>query len=86
MVTIRAIFAGAILLVGSSAAQAQAPSGYEKEPVLNAKDLAAPELLKGAHFTVEPKVPVRGFVARFTIPTRPSARSRHTGSACCPSG
>jgi hypothetical protein len=59
--------AGAIILVASGVAQAQAPSGYEKEPVLNAKDLAAPELLQGPHFTVDPKVPVKGFIARFTI-------------------
>jgi hypothetical protein len=35
--------------------------------VLNAKDLAVPELLKGPHFTVDPKVPVKGFLERFTI-------------------
>jgi hypothetical protein len=35
--------------------------------VLSAKDLAAPELLRGPHFTVDPKVPVKGFIARFTI-------------------
>ena len=35
--------------------------------MLNAKDLAVPELLKGPHFTVDPKVPVKGFLERFTI-------------------
>ena len=48
-------------------APAPAGAGYEAEPVLNAKDLAVPELLKGPHFTVDPRVPVKGFLARFTI-------------------
>ena len=58
-------WAAAIMLLGSTAtAHAQ---GYEKEPVLAAKDLVGPELLKGPHFTTDPKVPVMGFIARFTI-------------------
>ncbi|HTY78141.1 MAG TPA: hypothetical protein VMI34_10020 [Candidatus Bathyarchaeia archaeon] len=48
-------------------AAAPTATGYETEPVLNAKDLATPELLKGPHFTVDPRVPVKGFLARFTI-------------------
>src|SRR5262245_1218788 len=56
-----------LILVGGWVAQAQAASGFETEPVLNAKDLATPELLKGPHFTVDPKVPVKGFLERFTI-------------------
>jgi hypothetical protein len=66
----RAAWWGAIVLVGlagSGAVQAQAPAGYETEPVFEAKDLVAPELLQGPHFTVDPKVPVTGFIARFTI-------------------
>ena len=60
--------ATAILLIGTAVTQAQAPAaGYETEPVLNAKDLAAADLLKGPHFTVDPKVPVKGFIERFTI-------------------
>jgi hypothetical protein len=56
------------MVTGSAVTHAQAPpAGYETEPVLNAKDLAVPELLKGPHFTVDPKVPVRGFLERFTI-------------------
>jgi hypothetical protein len=56
------------MVMGSAVTHAQAPpAGYETEPVLNAKDLAVPELLKGPHFTVDPKVPVRGFLERFTI-------------------
>ena len=56
------------MVMGSAVTHAQAPAaGYEAEPVLNAKDLAVPELLKGPHFTVDPKVPVRGFLERFTI-------------------
>src|SRR5262245_41395766 len=62
-----AAWAGAIILMASGAAPAQAPSGYEKEPVLVAKDLAAAEMLEGPHFTVDAKVPVKGFIARFTI-------------------
>jgi len=57
----------ALILAGSEVTQAQAASGYETEPVLNAKDLAAADLLKGPHFTVNPKVPVKGFMERFTI-------------------
>jgi hypothetical protein len=57
----------ALILVGGWVAHAQAPAGFEAEPVLNAKDLATPELLQGPHFTVDPKVPVKGFLERFTI-------------------
>src|SRR5216683_6693012 len=62
--------ATALILIGSAVTQAQAPAGYEAEPVLNAKDLAAAELLKGPHYTVDPKVPVRGFIERFTIQSK----------------
>jgi hypothetical protein len=65
--TISVLAATVLILIGSAVTQAQAPSGYEAEPVLNAKDLAAAELLKGPHYTVDPKVPVRGFIERFTI-------------------
>jgi len=51
----------------AQAPAAQAPSGYEAEPVLNAKDLATADLLQGPHFTVDHKVPVKGFLERFTI-------------------
>ena len=34
---------------------------------LKAKDLVAPELLKGPNFTVDERVPVVGFLARFTL-------------------
>jgi hypothetical protein len=57
----------ATMMLASGAAYAQVPAGYETEPVLNAKDLAVPELLQGPHFTVDPKVPVKGFLERFTI-------------------
>ena len=56
-----------LILVGGWVAHAQAQASYETEPVLNAKDLATPDLLKGPHFTVDPKVPVKGFLERFTI-------------------
>ena len=45
----------------------RAQSGFEAEPVLKATDLVAPELLKGPHFTVDNRVPINGFLARFTI-------------------
>jgi hypothetical protein len=64
---IAVLAATAVILIGSVATQAQAPSGYEAEPVLNAKDLASADVLKGPHFTVDPKVPVKGFIERFTI-------------------
>ncbi len=57
----------ALILVSGWAAHAQPAASFETEPVLNAKDLATPELLKGPHFTVDPKVPVKGFLERFTI-------------------
>ena len=56
-----------VLILWGTAMPARAEPGYEQEPVLNAKDLATPELLSGPHFTVDPKVPVRGFIERFTI-------------------
>ena len=64
---IAVLTATAVILIGSAATQAQTPSGYEADPVLNAKDLATAELLKGPHFTVDSKVPVKGFLERFTI-------------------
>ncbi len=60
----------AAMFFGFAVAGAQAPSGYEQEPVLDAKDLATPELLSGPHFTVDPKVPVKGFIERFTIQSK----------------
>src|SRR6266568_7137306 len=64
------LVAAAVLLACSAVARAQAPAGYEAEPVLDAKDLATPELLKGPDFTVDAKVPVRGFLERFTIQSK----------------
>lgn len=64
---IAALMTTVLILVGGWVAHAQAPAGFEAEPVLNAKDLATPELLQGPHFTVDPKVPVKGFLERFTI-------------------
>jgi hypothetical protein len=51
----------------TSGAGAQSASGFEKSPVLSAKDLVAPELLKGPSFTVDDGVPVKDFLAHFTI-------------------
>jgi hypothetical protein len=64
----------AVILEISGAPDVQAVDaqalGYEAEPVLAAKDLATPELLTGPHFTVDPKVPVKGFLDRFTIQSK----------------
>ena len=65
--TTAALAAVMILATGSAVAPARAQSGYEAEPVLRAQDLVAPELLKGPSFTVDERVPVRGYLARFTI-------------------
>ena len=56
-----------VLIMGTTMMTARAQSGFETEPVLKAKDLVAPELLKGPHFTVDDRVPVKGFLAYFTI-------------------
>ena len=40
---------------------------YEAEPVLKASDFVAPDILSGPHYTVDPRVPVTGLLARFTI-------------------
>jgi hypothetical protein len=67
---ISVLAATALILIARAVTQAQAPAGYETEPVLNAKDLAAADLLKGPHYAVDPKVPVRGFIERFTIQSK----------------
>src|SRR5437773_8270008 len=56
-----------VLAFGTAVTPSWAGSGFEAEPVLKATDLVAPELLKGPHFTVDDRVPVKGFLARFTI-------------------
>jgi hypothetical protein len=54
-----------VLVSGSAVTTAHAQ--FQPEPVLQAKDLVAIELLKGPHYTVDTRVPVKGFLARFTI-------------------
>ncbi|PYN61039.1 MAG: hypothetical protein DMD90_24650 [Candidatus Rokuibacteriota bacterium] len=56
-----------VLIMGATVMTARGQSGFETEPVLKAKDLVAPELLKGPHFSVDDRVPVKGFLAYFTI-------------------
>jgi hypothetical protein len=56
-----------VLVMGGAAMTADAQPGYQPEPVLQAKDLVATELLKGPHYTVDSRVPVKDFVAHFTI-------------------
>src|SRR6266536_2866850 len=65
--TITALATALALVMGGTGMTAQAQPGYEAEPVLKATDLVAPELLKGPHFTVDDRVPVKGYLARFTI-------------------
>jgi hypothetical protein len=64
---VMALATAALLITGGAGTPAQAQSGFEKEPVLNAKNLVAPDLLKGPYFTVDDAVPVKGMLARFTI-------------------
>src|SRR5262245_30295247 len=56
-----------LLLASAWATTSPAQPRYEAEPVLQAKDLVAAELLKGPNYTVDSKVPVKGFLGRFTI-------------------
>lgn len=44
-----------------------AESGYEAPPVLQAADLAPPELREGPRFRVDPEVPTDGLMTKFTI-------------------
>jgi hypothetical protein len=66
-VKIRILMIVAAVVIVSVVTIAHAQSSFEAEPVLQAKDLVAVELLKGPHFTVDSRVPVKGFLARFTI-------------------
>ena len=67
-IMIAAVAAAIALVVSSSVApSAFAQGGYEAEPVLRASGLVNPEILKGPHYTVDERVPVRGLLARFTI-------------------
>jgi hypothetical protein len=61
------LLGAAILILGHTGAPAQARSGFETEPVLEATDFFAPELLRGPRHTVNDRAPVRGMLARFTI-------------------
>ena len=65
--TITVLAAAILLITGGAGTPARAQSGFEKEPVLNARNLVAPDLLKGPYFTVDDAVPVKGMLARFTI-------------------
>ena len=49
------------------AAGAWAETHYEAEPVLRAADLVGSEILRGPRYTVDSRVPVKGFLYRFTI-------------------
>lgn len=58
------------LLTGVLALCVAATARAEPEPVLDAADLVAPELLSGPGWQVDPRVPMRGYQARFTIRSR----------------
>jgi hypothetical protein len=62
-----ALAIASVLVAGGVATTSWAQSGYEAEPVLKASDLVSPELLRGPNFTVDERVPVVGFLARFTL-------------------
>ena len=57
----------AVVLASNAAIAVDAKSPYEAEPVLRASDLISPELVKGPLFQVDERVPVRGFLDRFTL-------------------
>src|SRR5262245_46642923 len=65
--TLTALVTAAVLMTGGTGTIALAQSGFESEPVLRASNLAVPELLKGPRFTVDERVPVKGYLERFTI-------------------
>jgi hypothetical protein len=54
------------MLAGGGLVVGAAP-GYERQPVLQASQLAPAELLKGPGFQVDSKVPTEGYLGRFTI-------------------
>ena len=48
-------------------ARSQGGKGFEADPVFEASAVVPAELLKGQNFTLDPKVPVKGFMEVFTI-------------------
>ena len=56
-----------LLALVAAVAPAAAQGDYEKPPVLRARDLAPPELLKGPNFQVDENVPTDGLLATFSI-------------------
>ena len=74
-----------LMAVTVLAAGAWAETHYEAEPVLKAADLVGSEILRGPRYTVDSRVPVKGFLYRSRFgPT--SARSTRTASTCSRSG
>ena len=61
------ILTAGLVMAAGQATGAWAAAGFEKQPVLKANVLAPAELLKGARFRVEDKVPTEGFLGQFTI-------------------
>jgi hypothetical protein len=61
------VIVGATLLVTPHLAYAGTTNEFEQPPVLNAKALVAPRLLRGKGFQVDEKVPTDGAMGIFTI-------------------
>jgi hypothetical protein len=57
----------AVAATGGEKAVGGTKAGYEKQPVLQASQLAPAELLKGSRFQVDERVPTTDFLAQFTI-------------------
>jgi hypothetical protein len=62
-----ALTAAMLVPGGGLGTMAQAQSVFETPPVLPASELAPPNLLQGATFTVDTPVPIQGMLGQFTI-------------------
>ena len=85
LTTTMALAMASVVIMGSTVTTVRAQSGFETEPVLKATDLVAAELLKGPHFTVDNRVPIKGSLARFTIRSTYGTFDAH-GISCSRSG
>jgi hypothetical protein len=62
-----AVVAATLWLGGGRGTVARAQAPFEVPPVLQASELAPPDLLQGPTFTVDDQVPIRGMLGYFTI-------------------
>jgi hypothetical protein len=65
-ITVRAAITAA-LLITPQIVSAQTNAGFEKPPVLNARDLLPENLLQGKGFRVQEKVPTDGIMGTYTL-------------------